>query len=143
MLENLQKQKESFENWLWSETAGKDSLPVAVLVKALRITIAVFRDLRDGHVSMRAMSLVYTTVIAIVPMIALVFSVLKGFGLHNRVRPALLEALSDLGEKRFDIVDRVMEFIDNVNVGVLGSVGFAILLYSVISMMHKIEAAFN
>ncbi|NNL10757.1 MAG: YihY/virulence factor BrkB family protein, partial [Pseudomonadales bacterium] len=72
-----------------------------------------------------------------------VFSVLKGFGLHNRVKPALLEALIDLGDKRFEIVDKIMEFIDNVNVGVLGSVGFAILLYSVVSMMHKIEAAFN
>ncbi len=89
------------------------------------------------------MSLVYTTVIAIVPLIAIVFSVLKGFGLHEQVEPALLDALSDLGDKRFDIVNSVMGFINNVNVGVLGSLGFAILLFSVISMMQKIERAFN
>ena len=89
------------------------------------------------------MSLVYTTVIAIVPLIAIVFSVLKGFGLHEQVEPALLDALSDLGDKRFDIVNSVMGFINNVNVGVLGSLGFAILLFSVISMMQKIERAFK
>ncbi|MBT8139280.1 MAG: YihY/virulence factor BrkB family protein [Gammaproteobacteria bacterium] len=143
MIDEWRKKTDEFNAWLWSERAERGNVVKRGAIAALRIVLAVWRDLRDGHVSMRAMSLVYTTVIAIVPMIALVFSVLKGFGLHNRVKPALLEALIDLGDKRFEIVDKIMEFIDNVNVGVLGSVGFAILLYSVVSMMHKIEAAFN
>ncbi|MGB5324192.1 MAG: YihY/virulence factor BrkB family protein [Pseudomonadales bacterium] len=143
MLGNFQGRIARFGKWLWSDAAIKGNPVQRTAIVAMRIALAVLRDLRDGHVSMRAMSLVYTTVIAIVPLIALVFSVLKGFGLHNRVRPALLEALVDIGEKRFEIVDKIMEFINNVNVGVLGSVGFAVLLYSVISMMHKIETAFN
>jgi membrane protein len=104
---------------------------------------AVVRDLRDGQLSLRAMSLVYTTVLAIVPLLALCFSVLNGFGLHNQVEPALLDTLIDLGDKRFDIVANIMGFIDNVKVGVLGAVGFALLIYSVIAMMHKIEHSFN
>jgi len=131
------------EHWLWQ--TDLQSVPVwqRIALEALRICYAVVRDLRDGQLSLRAMSLVYTTVIAIVPLLALCFSVLKGFGLHNQVEPALLDTLKDLGDKRFDIVANVMGFIDNIKVGVLGAVGFALLIYSVIAMMHKIERSFN
>jgi len=142
-VEFVQQKVNDAVNWLWSREAMQGNWLQRFAVTGARIIAAVMRDLGDGHLSLRAMSLVYTTVIAIVPVIALSFSVLKGFGVHHRVKPALLDMLVDLGEKRFDIVDNIMVFINNVNVGVLGSVGFAILIYSVISMMHKIEAAFN
>lgn len=131
------------ENWLWGTDLHVASLWQRFVIKVLRILYAVIRDLKDGQLSLRAMSLVYTTVIAVVPLLALSFSVLKGFGLHNEVEPMLLDALEDLGDKRFDIISNVMSFIDNIKVGVLGAVGFALLIYSVISMMHKIEHSFN
>ena len=131
------------KSWLWNTEIQSIALWQKIAIYAIRICFAVFRDLKDGQLSLRAMSLVYTTVIAIVPLLALSFSVLKGFGLHNQVEPALLEALVDIGDKRFDIVAKIMGFIDNIKVGVLGSVGFALLIYSVIAMMHKIEHSFN
>ncbi|MBT5922509.1 MAG: YihY/virulence factor BrkB family protein [Cellvibrionales bacterium] len=141
---NVIKGKSQHVNkWLWDTDLRTAALWQRVIIKSLQIMYAVIRDLRDGQLSLRAMSLVYTTVIAIVPFLALSFSVLKGFGLHNEVEPALLDSLISLGDKRFDIVSNVMGFIDNIKVGVLGAVGFALLIYSVISMMHKIEKSFN
>lgn len=145
MIENsfIKSMTQRGQSWLWDGDLHQTALWQRVLVKGLRIVYAVIRDLKDGQLSLRAMSLVYTTVIAIVPMLALVFLVLKGFGFHNQVEPALLDALEDIGDKRFDIVSNIMGFIENVNVGVLGAFGFAILIYSVVSMMHKIERSFN
>ena len=141
---SLLKSKVGLMNdWLWNTELNHANIWQRIVIKSLQIIYAVVRDLRDGQLSLRAMSLVYTTVIAIVPLLALSFSVLKGFGLHNEVEPALLEGLVSLGDKRFDIVSNVMGFIDNIKVGVLGAVGFALLIYSVISMMHKIENSFN
>ena len=128
---------------IWHEDLSKAPVWKSVFIRSVQIIYAVLRDLKDGQLSMRAMSLVYTTVIAIVPFIALIFSVLKGFGLHNEVEPLLLDSLEALGDKRFEIVDKVLQFVDNVKVGVLGAVGFALLIYSVIAMMHKIERSFN
>lgn len=139
----IEKTKLSVETWLWDTDIRSEPFWHRFIIQAIRIGYAVLRDLRDGQLSLRAMSLVYTTVIAVVPLLALSFSVLKGFGLHNEVEPALLDALVDLGDQRFDIVSNVMSFIDNIKVGVLGAVGFALLIYSVISMMHKIEHSFN
>ena len=139
----IKEKSQNFSDWLWNTNLNTAALWQRIIIKSLQIMYAVIRDLRDGQLSLRAMSLVYTTVIAIVPFLALSFSVLKGFGLHNEVEPALLEGLVSLGDKRFDIVSNVMGFIDNIKVGVLGAVGFALLIYSVISMMHKIEKSFN
>ncbi len=89
------------------------------------------------------MSLVYTTLLSLVPLLAISFSILKGFGVHNQIEPFLLSALEPLGERRGEVVSRIVGFVDNVQVGVLGSVGFVLLFYTVVSLMQKIEHAFN
>ncbi len=128
--------------WLWRDC---DQAPLAVRIplRLMRIAYAVMRDLANGQLSLRAMSLVYTTLISLVPLLALSFSVLKGFGVHNQIEPALLKLLEPLGDKRFDVVSNLIGFVDNIKVGVLGAVGLALLIYSVIAMMQKIEGSFN
>lgn len=112
--------------------------------RAIQITYAVLRDLAEGHLSLRAMSLVYYTVIAIVPLLALTFSVLKGLGVHNAMEPALLGLLQPfMGEYSVQITDNVVGFVDNVRVDVLSVVSLGVLLYTVLTMMQQIELTFN
>lgn len=108
-----------------------------------RLVYAVARDLTQGNLSLHAMSLVYTTLLSLVPLLAVSFSVLKGFGVHNQVEPLLMSALAPLGESGREVTTRLISFVDNMQVGVLGSVGLAMLLYTVISLIQKIEGAFN
>lgn len=112
-------------------------------VVALRMTAAIGRDLAKGHLTLWAMSLVYTTLLGLVPLLAISFSILKGFGVHNQIEPMLLGLLEPLGPRGVEITEQIIAFVDNVKVGVLGSVGFALLFYTVISLMQKIEGAFN
>ncbi len=115
----------------------------ALPVRCLRVLTAVTLDITQGQLSMRAMSLVYTTLLSLVPLLAISFSVLKGFGVHNQMEPTLLNFLSPLGDKGVEISNRIIDFVENANVGVLGSVGLGLLLVTVISLMRKIERAFN
>jgi membrane protein len=110
---------------------------------AMRIVYAVVRDLLEGQLSLRAMSLVYTTLLSLVPLLAISFSVLKGFGVHNKLEPMLQSLLEPLGEKGVEITARIIEFVENVKVGVLGAVGLGLLIFTVISLLQKIERAFN
>ncbi len=109
----------------------------------LRIGYVVVRDLGDGMLTLRAMSLVYTTLLSMVPLLAISFFVLKGFGVHNQIEPFLRNVLAPLGEEGLEISARIIEFVENVEVGVLGLVGFILLFYTVVSLMQKIERAFN
>ena len=115
----------------------------AWLIKSVQICYVVVRDVADGQLTLRAMSLVYTTLLALVPLLAVSFSVLKGFGVHTQIEPLLLKFLSPMGEKGIELSSRIIGFVDNVKAGVLGSVGLALLIYTVISLIQKIESAFN
>lgn len=128
---------------IWARDLQNLPLPMQWLLRGARLIFAVVRDIQDGDLSLRATSLVYTTLLSLAPLLAISFSVLKGFGVHNQVEPFLREFLQPLGEQGNDITLRIIEFVDNINVGVLGAVGVALLFFSVISMMQKIETAFN
>ncbi len=108
-----------------------------------RYALALLRDLLEGEISLRAMSLVYTTLLSLVPLLALAFSVLKAFGVHNQLEPILNRALEPLGDQAVVISSSIITFVDNIKVGVLGSIGIALLLYTSVSMISKIEASFN
>jgi len=130
-------------DFLWGGDPGAASAPRRRLVLALRMVYAVGRDLGEGQLTLRAMSLVYTTLLSLVPLLALSFSVLKGFGVQNQVRPMLLALLAPLGGKGVEIADQVIGFVNNIKVGVLGALGLGLLIYTVITLLQKIELAFN
>lgn len=125
------------EGWLWRDTEQTAAGWQRHLTRALQIAWAVLRDIAEGHVSLRAMSLVYYTVIAIVPLLALTFAVLKGLGVHNAMEPALLGLLEPfMGEYSNQITSNVVSFVDNVRVDVLSVVSLGVLLYTVLTMMQ-------
>jgi len=115
----------------------------ASLVRAIRVVYVVVRDVVQGRLTLHAMSLVYTTLLSVVPLLAIGFSVLKGFGVHNEIEPMLAQFLAPLGERGAEITQKVIEFVDNTQVGVLGFLGLGLLIYTVISLIQKIEDAFN
>lgn len=129
---------------LWS-TADIETLPrwERALVRPLRIARALVRDVAAGEMGLRAMSLVYSTLLSLVPLLAVAFSVLKGLGVHGQLEPFLLHALAPFGEHAQEITDRILGFVENVKAGVLGLVGVAFLFYTVTTLIQKIEAAFN
>ena len=141
--EQRQSIKEAVIAFIWRRDLRDLPWWQTALFQVLRILYVVIRDLGDGQLTLRAMSLVYTTLLSMVPLIAISFSVLKGFGAHNQVEPILFDFLAPLGPKGVEIGQRILEFVENMKVGVLGSLGLVLLLYTVISMMQKIERALN
>jgi membrane protein len=97
----------------------------------------------QGDLTLRAMSLVYTTMLAIVPLLAFVFAVLKGLGVHRDLEPILQGFLSPLGPRAGELTDRIIEFVDNVSGSALASIGIVLLLYTALSMAQKVESSFN
>ena len=112
-------------------------------IRVLRIAHAVVHDAMDGQLTLRAMSLVYTTLLSFVPLLAVSFSVLKGFGVHNQIEPLLLRGLAPLGDQAHEITTKMIGFVENMQVGILGSIGLLFLIYTVVSLVQKIEGTFN
>lgn len=129
--------------WLWRRRASDGGWSPTVPVRALRILWLVVRDVRDGRLGLHATGLVYITLLSFVPLSAISFSVLKGFGIHNQIEPLLGGALAPLGDRAGDIAAHVIGFVDRMDVGTLGAIGVGVLVYTAIATVQKIERAFN
>jgi len=117
--------------------------PANWLLDLLRYPYALVRDLLTGELNLRAMGLVYTTLLSLVPLIAFAFAVLKGLGVHRDLEPLIFEVLRPVGERAGELTAQIMDFVERVRGGVLGSVGLAFLLYTVVTTIQKLEGAFN
>ena len=100
-------------------------------------------DISDAHISVYAGSLVYITLLSLVPTLALSFSILHGLGVQNQLEPLLLEMVAPIGERAGEVVKNILQFVNNTNVKALGIMGVGMILYSGISMVLKLEFAFN
>ena len=128
--------------WLWPEV-----MPATALERVPRIvgryTYAMIRELASSELKLRAMSLVYTTMLSIVPLLALSFSVLKGLGFHRELEPMLLSFLMPLGPRAEELTANIVDFVDNVSGSTLAGVSLGLLLFTALQMAQKFEDSFN
>lgn len=135
--------QKKIDRLIWRPAPKAWGQPGRWLLILLRYLYAVLRDMFSGQLTMRAMSLVYTTLLSIVPLIAFSFSMLKGFGKHKILEQQMYLFLEPLGEKGVEITDSVMDLVYNVNSGVLGGISLVFFVYTAVSMVQKVEESFN
>lgn len=108
-----------------------------------RAVIAIGREIRGGGLEYRAMGLVYTSLLALIPLLAVGFSVLKTFGAESNLYPLLSEILAPFGEKADGVAGSILDSVKRLKVGVLGGVGFLFLFFTSVDLLEKIEESFN
>ncbi len=118
-------------------------MPGRMLAVVLRYVVALIRDMFAGGLMMRSMSLVYTTLLSIVPFLALSFAVLTTFGGEVKLEPMLFWWFESMGAEGAEMTKQVIDLVENVKVGALGGISLAFFIYTAISMVQKIEESFN
>jgi membrane protein len=117
--------------------------PWGPVVRLLRFPTAIVRDWFAGEINVRAMSLAYTTLLSLVPLMVFSFSVLKGIGARGDLRYLLHQFFRPMGDASNQLTESVMQFVTNMRGDVLGSIGLAFLVYTVVTTIQKVEASFN
>ena len=117
--------------------------PWGAVLRLARYPAALIRDWLNGEISVRAMSLAYTTLLSIVPLMVFSFSILKGWGAHGDLRFLLDEFFSPLGGAASELTESVLQFVANMRGVLFGSIGLGFLTYTVITTVLKVEKSFN
>ena len=117
--------------------------PWGPVLRFLRYPAALTRDWLAGEINVRAMSLAYTTLLSLVPLLVFSFSILKGLGARGDLRYILHEFFRPLGGAAEELTTSVMQFVTNMRGDLLGSIGLGFLVYTVITTIQKVEASFN
>lgn len=135
-----------FTTGIWRISLEGLPLVGAFGVRYLRIiTIAVRKFIQHGS-SKTATMLTYYSLLNIVPLFAVVFAMAKGFGLQKLV----VKQITEIAEKahwQSGVTEQIIGFSDSLLAhakgGTLAGVGIVLLLWTVISILGKIEGSFN
>jgi membrane protein len=136
----------AFWNWLDRYLFGEFSegqTPGGQALRILRYPYAILRDLSRGQINLHAMGLVYATLLSLVPLVAFAFAILKAFGAHRELAPLVEQFFSPMGSGAHQLTERVMQFADSVSTGLVGSLGLALLLWTLLGTIKKVEDSFN
>jgi membrane protein len=128
------------EEGLWQADVESLSRIRRHLYHQLRIFNLVVKGFIDNRCLLLASALTYTSLLSLVPLLALMFSILKGLGVQNRLEPMLLEKMSAGSE---EVVAQIIGYIDRTNVTTLGALGLAGLIGTAISVIGNIELSLN
>ncbi|PIE70246.1 MAG: hypothetical protein CSA22_08555 [Deltaproteobacteria bacterium] len=138
-MEYVKKLSGMLEIWIWQERP-EDSGLLQFARRAVRVLLMTLQVFRGNVLMLRASSLAYKTILGIVPLLAIAFSVLKGFGVHSRIEDLLIKYVS-VGKQ--EIASHIISYISNTNFKAIGSLGLVFLLYISINMMSQVEKTFN
>ncbi|MGH8232301.1 MAG: YihY/virulence factor BrkB family protein [Steroidobacteraceae bacterium] len=130
------------DDWLFgpaAEQPGMGGLPR----RLARYPYALLRDLVGGKLNLHAMGLVYASLLAVIPLLAFSFGILRGFHAQGVLEPLVRDFFAPMGDAADALTARVMDFASKVRGGLVGSVGLALLIWTLIGAMRKIEDGFN
>lgn len=141
----------AFLNWaihfitydIWRITENEVSGLKEIYINAIKTIILAIRGFQSENLQTRASALTYNTMLAIVPLLAVLLGIAKGFGFQNTVREELLDYFPGHQlelDKAFEFVD---SYLAQAQGGVIIGIGLILLLYTVISLISSIEDTFN
>lgn len=124
---------------------GKDDVsPMRFLmleiVKKLMLAIRFFTTKR---VVSEAAALTYSSMLAIVPILAVVFAIARGFGYSKYIEAWFLDAMKSQPQVAEVLVGFVNSYLVNTKSGIFLGVGLAFMLYTVLMLLSNVEATFN
>lgn len=131
--------REQFRQWV--DTA----LEVPAVARSVKAAMLVATGLKSDPITLRASALTYLTMLSIIPLLAVVFSVFQAIvgeaELQADLERLILENLA-VGAQE-NIGHWISGFVKNASGTAIGGVGFALLLVSAVSLMANVEKALN
>lgn len=122
-----------------------DKLPrkKSFLFRQARMTILAVKGFDEDKCQLRASALTFYTLLSLVPVLAMVFGIAKGFGFEDRLELKLMSKFNEYQEIVLQVMGFVRSMIENTKGGLIAGVGLVVLLWSVINVLSSIEKTFN
>ena len=131
-------------NDVWEKS--RDEIPARKewwLIKQLRIILYTVQHMQSHNTVIRSAALTFFSVMSLVPVVALAFGIIKGFGLQGALEEFLFERFAE----NSDTVSSILGFVNNVLIrtsgGIVAFSGMAVLIWAAVRVFSSIESAFN
>ncbi len=141
--EDISKAIQFITTDIWRVRAGDLSKNKSFWIRFLRILILTIRGIVEDRWHLRASALTYYSLLSIVPVLAMIFGIAKGFGFEKSLEKLLYENLESQEQIIGQVVDFAHTLLQNVKGGLVAGIGLLILFYTIIKILSQIESAFN
>jgi membrane protein len=128
---------------VWRLEVESLRLPMRILVHTLRIGLVVLRSLSAERIHLRAAGLTFYSLLSVVPVLAMLFGLAKGFGLDRVLEAELLRRSEGQEEVVTKLISFAQNLLETTQGGVIAGVGVIVLFWSVINIFGNIEKGLN
>jgi len=128
---------------IWRIRLGDYPRAKSFLLKQLRVIVLAVRGFDEDKCGFRASALTFYSLLSIVPVVAMMFGIAKGFGLEKRVHDELMQRMQGQEEVARRVIEFANSLLENTSGGFIAGVGVAFLFWTVIKVLSNIEHSFN
>ncbi len=132
-----------FQKDIWRITSSDVSPVKFLLVEIVKKLILAIRFFTTKRVMVKASALTYSTLLAIVPILAVFFAIARGFGYSKYIEIWFRDALQSQPQAADVIIGFVNSYLVHTKSGIFLGVGLLFMLYTVLMLVSNVEDAFN
>lgn len=138
----VDKIKTFLSNDLWDLEPASLTKARAAGLKFLRVCMLVVKGFKEDKCPIHASALTFTSVMALVPFLVILFSIAKGFGV-DKASEMLIEKTAEMPEAMQQAITNIISTVESASAGAMGGIGGLLFLWVAIKMLSSIEETFN
>lgn len=115
----------------------------SLYIRLLRIVMIVLRSVSKGKLTLRSSSLTFYSILAIVPFLAIIFGIAKGFGAEASIRDFILDSLAIQEQFMTRIIDFANKLLEKTHGGLMAGIAFILLIWTIVTVLNTVERTFN
>ncbi|MCH7920241.1 MAG: YihY family inner membrane protein [Planctomycetes bacterium] len=139
----LSKTVAFFKTEIWRLRLSDYSRPTAFVIRPAQVLALAFRRFGEDKCKFRAAALTYHSLLSIVPLLAMVFGIAKGFGLEKHVEELVRAGFSDQQEVAQWAIEFAQSLLDSTRGGLVATIGLVFIFWTILKVLGDIENAFN
>ncbi|MCM8527729.1 MAG: YihY/virulence factor BrkB family protein [Lentisphaeraceae bacterium] len=141
--DKLHRAKTFFTHDLWRTDLNPLSLKAKYGFISLRVLTIIVKGFQRDKCSIYAAALTNITIMSLVPTLAFVFAIAHGFGFYEKLKERIHSDLNSFGPELNEFLLNLIRNLEKMDMSAMGAIGLAIMFWTVISLMGKIEGTFN
>jgi len=113
------------------------------VIKFLKTLMLSVQGFSSDLCPLRASALTLYSILSIVPVIAMLFGIAKGFGFEKMLKQQLLERASNQDALMLQLIGFAQNLLESTKGEVVAGIGIVVLFWSIINVIGNIEESFN
>lgn len=139
----VQKIKKFLAYDAWNAELSSLSGLRRLAVRVLRVARLIVRGFRDDDLPMHAAALTFSSLIALVPILAIALSILRGLGAGDTALENLHGTMASMPEQFQQFIDQMLEIVNRTNFWTIGWIGLIVLFLTIVQVLSSVEGTFN